>query len=105
LIADEARRWNVRCEDGKPIAAKQIIQWRKEINRKETSKGREAGAPAGAGETYAGLRRLPHDGWLEGPRDAAKRQGCEAFAGARQKPLVSFRPLRRNSLPGADLAR
>lgn len=63
-VAAEARKLGLRTEDGAPIAARQIANWRAEINRGK--------APAVARAAFEALRADPiHAGMLNCPRERA----------------------------------
>jgi hypothetical protein len=84
-VAEEARKHHVVTEDGSPLTAKRIEGWREDINRRK--------APAGAHETFEGLR---HEGQyallLKGSHSAAKRKVCEALARALVKAAAGSMP-------------
>jgi hypothetical protein len=74
-VAAEARKWNVAAEDGSPIDAKQVKNWRTDIRRRK--------APAEACETFDNMRHLPHVApLLMGIPIADKRERCEYLARA-----------------------
>jgi hypothetical protein len=91
-IATEARKLNVSTEDGSPIDAKQIKQWRTDIRRTDIPRGK-AKAPSEACETFALMRQIPNHAWvLNGTPVAKKRERCEALAMAIVKSLAGTMP-------------
>jgi hypothetical protein len=85
-VAAEARRYRVLTEDGAPVTTRQIENCRSEISRGK--------APAGACETFEGLRHMPtHAALLKGPHAAAKSGVCEARARGLIKALAASAPL------------
>lgn len=84
-VAAEARRADVRAEDGSAISREQIESWRSEIGRGK--------APAGARETFAFMRRYPqHAELLRPPRDEAKRPRAKALARGLVEALGGIAP-------------
>lgn len=83
FVATEARKHNVRCEDGSDITAQQMLKARNEINRRAATRGGRS--------LFTRLKRESASLFKGGP-SAAKREHCEALVRGQIKALFLIAP-------------